>query len=133
MTPDEEIEESIEKDVETGNINEEEEIDSNTATAVIPEINEEKKEVIDSFEITQEEICDPLTMNCEELQKEAQKLTKQSEILNNALTAFDKENPLFEKMTIEKTKIDDNLTKVFDRAFGTCLTPKPDEKTEETD
>ena len=71
-------------------------------------------------------------MNCEELQKEAQKLTKQSETLSNALTAFDKESPLFEKMTIEKTKIDDNLAKVFDHAFGTCLTPKEtEEKTED--
>lgn len=107
----------------------EDEIDTSEASIVITDAD--KKEVLDSFEITQEE-CDPMTMDCKELQQEAQKLTKKSEALGNVMDVYDEANPLFLKATEEKSKVDEKLTKVFDRAFGTCVTPeKKEEKPEE--
>ncbi|GAF92169.1 unnamed protein product, partial [marine sediment metagenome] len=110
----------------------EDEIDTSKATAIITP--DEKKEVMNEFEITQEkaeEECDPLTMNCDELQAEAQKLTKQSGVLSTVLNAFDEKSPVYLKATEEKTKVDDKLNEVFDRAFGTCLTPKEEKPKEE--
>ena len=124
MTPDE-----LEGDKKTGedeiNTSEAGEINTSKATLVT---EEEKKEAMDSFEITQE--CDPLTMDCKELQSEAQKLTKKSEALGSVIKVYGEDTPLFLKATEEKSKVDNSLTKIFDRAFGTCLTP-PEKKEEE--
>ena len=99
----------------------------NTSEASVTVItDEDKKDVIDSFEITEEE-CDPLTMDCKELQNEAQKLTKKSEALGNVIEVYDEDTPLFLKATEEKSKVDGSLTKIFDRAFGTCITPEKKE------
>ena len=136
MTPDEL--ETTDEGKKTG----EDEIDTDGTSATLVHENdkdkdvsggvteEEKKEALDSFEITQE--CDPLTMDCKELQDEAQKLTKKSEALGNVIEVYDEDTPLFLKATEEKSKVDDSLTKVFDRAFGTCVNPeKPDTEKKE--
>ena len=102
--------------------------EADTGTSATLGTEKDKKEVLDSFEITKE--CDPLTMDCKELQSEAQKLTKKSEALGNVIKVYDKDAPLFLKATEEKSKVDNSLTKIFDRAFGTCLTP-PEKKEEE--
>jgi len=131
MTPDEL--ETTDEGKKTG----EDEIDTDGTSATLVHENdkdkdvsggvteEEKKEALDSFEITQE--CDPLTMDCKELQDEAQKLTKKSEALGNVIEVYDEDTPLFLKATEEKSKVDGSLTKIFDRAFGTCITPEKKE------
>lgn len=105
----------------------------------------EKEEIDKSLEDAKEgkispliqEECDPMTMNCSEMPKAMETLTKKSEILRSGLQTMEEIQDvmpsqeldnLYKKTNEEKTKVDGKIKDIVLR-FSKCRLYEPEEET----